>query len=300
MLLVLAAVLTLVLLGRGPRAGTQDRQGREDEMQISMLNFESEAKPPEGFGVGVGSNGRVGLATGKGEGSAPAPRESRGGGGGGALDPLPQTQGKIPFPSEIPAPINPPLPNPTLPSAGIDPDPALYKSLPFANYGEPRSTATAQSKGPGDGGGIGTGDGPGIGEGKDSGFGPGEKGNTGGGSKDRGCCGEGGTTGNNTNPDYINRVFMPPQVTQRARVTFKPEPQYSEEARKNQITGSVVLSVVFSRSGEVTNIRAIRVLPDGLTERAIAAARRIQFVPATRDGKPVNVHMQLEYNFNLY
>ena len=298
-LLVLSAVLTLILLRSAPRVIPPNGQDRE-EAEISMLNFPADAKPTEGTGVGARSNGRVGLAAGKGEGSESEPRQSRGGGGSGGLDPLPPTQGKVLPPSEIPAPINPPLPSPALPAAGIDIDPALYKNLPFANFGDPRSKATAESKGPGDGGGFGTGVGLGVGEGHDGGFGPGEKGNIGGESKDRGCCGGGGADGSNTNPEDINRVFTPPQVTQRARVTFKPEPQYSEEARKNQITGSVVLSVVFSRSGEVTNIRAIKPLPDGLTERAIAAARRIQFLPATKDGHPVNVHMQLEYNFNLY
>jgi hypothetical protein len=41
-------------------------------------------------------------------------------------------------------------------------------------------------------------------------------------------------------------------------------------------------------------------LPYGLTEAAIAAARQIKFEPATLDGKPVSMFMQLEYNFNLY
>ena len=89
-------------------------------------------------------------------------------------------------------------------------------------------------------------------------------------------------------------------VDQRARVVSKPEPQYTEEARRNQITGTVVLRVVFSKTGEVTNIRAVSSLPFGLTERAIAAARQIRFLPATKDDQPVSVHMQLEYNFNLY
>jgi TonB family protein len=66
------------------------------------------------------------------------------------------------------------------------------------------------------------------------------------------------------------------------------------------VVGHVVLRVVFSRSGEVTNIRAVQTLPFGLTERAIAAARQIRFRPATLDGRAVNVWMQLEYNFNLY
>ena len=80
----------------------------------------------------------------------------------------------------------------------------------------------------------------------------------------------------------------------------KPEPQYTEEARRNGITGTVILRVVFSRTGEVTNIRALQPLGGGLTEKAIAAARQIRFVPARKNGQPVSMYMQLEYNFNLY
>ena len=68
----------------------------------------------------------------------------------------------------------------------------------------------------------------------------------------------------------------------------------------NQVSGTVVLRAVFSSSGEVVQIRALRTLPFGLTERAIAAARQIRFVPAVKGGQPVSVAMQLEYNFNLY
>jgi len=62
----------------------------------------------------------------------------------------------------------------------------------------------------------------------------------------------------------------------------------------------VIIRAVFSASGQVTNISAISKLPDGLTEKAIGAARQIRFVPATKDGRPVSMWMQLEYNFNLY
>jgi hypothetical protein len=61
-----------------------------------------------------------------------------------------------------------------------------------------------------------------------------------------------------------------------------------------------VLRVVFSSSGDVTNINAVQKLGGGLTEKAIAAAREIRFVPATRNGRAVSTYMQLEYNFNLY
>jgi protein TonB len=89
-------------------------------------------------------------------------------------------------------------------------------------------------------------------------------------------------------------------VSSKARVLSKPEPQYTEEARKNQIVGTVVLRAVFTSGGQVTNIRSVNGLPFGLTERAIAAARQIKFSPATKDGRPVSMYIQLEYNFNLY
>jgi protein TonB len=90
------------------------------------------------------------------------------------------------------------------------------------------------------------------------------------------------------------------EVEQKARLLSKPEPQYSEEARKQGITGTVILRVIFSSTGEITQIRAVQTLPFGLTERAIAAAREIKFLPAMKGGRPVSVYMQLEYNFNLY
>jgi protein TonB len=121
----------------------------------------------------------------------------------------------------------------------------------------------------------------------------------GGGPKSPGGGGKGGGPGGD-NPNDPDRVYTPSQVTERARVLSKPEPQYTEEARKADTTGAVILRVVFSRTGEVTNIRAIQTLPFGLTEKAIAAARQIRFVPARRNGQAVSMYMQLEYNFNLY
>jgi TonB family protein len=97
-----------------------------------------------------------------------------------------------------------------------------------------------------------------------------------------------------------NEVFNGSDVGTKPRLIAKPEPAYTETARATQITGTVVLKVVFAADATVKHILVVEALPGGLTERAIAAAKRIKFVPATRDGKPVAMWMQLEYNFNLY
>ncbi|MFN2510969.1 MAG: energy transducer TonB [Pyrinomonadaceae bacterium] len=89
-------------------------------------------------------------------------------------------------------------------------------------------------------------------------------------------------------------------MTTKARVLRKPEPQYTEAARRNGVTGTVVLRSVFSSDGTVKHFVVVSGLPDGLTEQALRAARRIKFVPATIDGRPVSMFIQLEYNFNLY
>lgn len=96
-------------------------------------------------------------------------------------------------------------------------------------------------------------------------------------------------------------TFRSAQLTVRAKVVSKPEPSYTELARQNQTTGTVVLRAVFSASGAVENISVMKAsLPDGLTEKSIEAARRIRFIPAIKDGRFVSTWIQLEYNFNLY
>ena len=95
-------------------------------------------------------------------------------------------------------------------------------------------------------------------------------------------------------------VITGKEATTKARLISKPEPIYTRKARSKQITGTVVLKCIFAADGRVTNIRIIEGLPYGLTEQAIEAARKIRFIPATKDGKNVSMWMQLEYNFNLY
>jgi TonB family protein len=300
MLVVITVALILLLSDRVPQENNPQHDG-EELAEITILNLPDSAANSTGHGVGATSQGRVGFARGRGEGSAPEARRSTGGGSGGLRNPLPAHHGRVPPPSPIPAPIPkfPPARKLTLPVAGIDIDPALWQNLAMPVYGDPRSKSSAPSNGPGDDGGMGTEHGQGIGEGSGPGVGPGQEGGIGGNRK--GPPGGGGPGGSQGNiPEDPDHVYPTPQVTERPRVLAKPEPQDTEDARRNQITGSVVLRVIFSRTGEVTNIRAIQTLPFGLTERAILAARSIRFRPATKDGRPVNVYMQLEYNFNLY
>lgn len=94
-----------------------------------------------------------------------------------------------------------------------------------------------------------------------------------------------------------DRTVAAGRPDEKVRLLEKPEPSYTDEARAKGIAGTVILKVVFTSRGTVENIRVVRELPYGLTERAIEAAKKIKFVPARKDGHAVSMWMQLEYNF---
>jgi protein TonB len=179
-------------------------------------------------------------------------------------------------------------------------DPMLVKVDPRdIPYGLPNSTATVPSSGPGRGGGMGEGAGGGMGPGEGTGLGPGRGGNVGGGDRHDGGGGPGGGGGGGGGVDY-SRPFRQNEVTRKALITAKPEPGFTEEARKNNVTGVVRLRAILHSSGAVQGISVVKGLPDGLTEKAISAARQIRFTPAEKDGHAVSQYVVLEYNFNIY
>jgi len=247
--------------------------------------------------------GAAGTNEGKGGGSKPKQEKPQGGGGGGRQEQTPASAGKLPTavlaPVILPASPKPPtVKNPSLPMpATIDLDPMLAKVDPRdLPHGIPNSTVTTPSSGPGSGGGMGSGSGGGLGSGDGGGLGPGRGGNTGGGDRREGG---GGPGGGGDGVDY-NRNFRATEVTRKAVITFRPEPNFTEEARKNNVTGVVRLRAVLAASGGVSNISVLKGLPDGLTEKAIAAAKQIRFTPAQKDGRAVSQWVVIEYNFNIY
>ncbi len=294
--IMMSAVLGIIWLDRVQQQQAAQDAAKEELVVENFIDIPSEQPTPD--------EGPAGLDKGKGGGSKPKQEKPGGGGGGGRQDPKPASFGKTPQASltvpqvVAPDPKPPTIKNPSLPvAATLVGDPMLIPPDPRnLQYGLRDSKSTDPSSGPGTGNGMGTGTGGGMGPGEGGGYGPGRGGNIGGGDYREGGGGPGGGGGGT---DY-NKVFSGKDVNTKARVVSKPEPQYTEEARKNQVTGTVILRAVFTSGGQVTNISARSGLPFGLTERAIAAARQIKFVPATKDGRPVSMYIQLEYNFNLY
>src|ERR1039458_2874706 len=107
---------------------------------------------------------------------------------------------------------------------------------------------------------------------------------------------------------------QPPEITDWAKTTpfkvggavsapiaiYAPDPEYSEEARKAKIMGMVVLSLVVGPNGKPRDIKVTgEALGRGLDEKAIETVRSWRFEPAMKDGKPVAVQINVEFNFHL-
>src|SRR5689334_2848660 len=99
-------------------------------------------------------------------------------------------------------------------------------------------------------------------------------------------------------PDYASYTKNP--TFKWPRILAKPEATYSDEASRHHITGTVLLQLMFAETGQITQIRVLRELPYGLTERAIAAARQIRFEPAQLNGRKVDYPMKVVYTFELH
>ncbi len=280
-------------------AGALNFGAKETPEQLKVVELIRLSSPPP-F-VTKAENGPEDVLSGKGGvtgGSKPQSDPSRGGGGGGRKDVAEATKGTPPQVSPLPQ-VMPPNPEPLridnatliVPETTVG-DAALSNPFPRPT-GLKDGTEASPSSGPGSNAGIGTGHGSGVGTGNGAGQGPGKNYGLGGGLAELG-----GGLGDVPHLGDGAEIFDATNALQ-PRILVKEKARYTEEARQNGIRGSVVLSVVFGADGRIYDLQIVRGLPQGLTETAIEAAKKIKFRPALRNGTPVNVRMQLGYNFNL-
>jgi hypothetical protein len=100
--------------------------------------------------------------------------------------------------------------------------------------------------------------------------------------------------------DDISDPAAPDPNLTPLKIMSKPRPTYTDSARTNNVQGTVKLVVLFGANGKIGNIMPLTTLANGLTEQSIAAARKIQFEPAKKDGKPIAVVKLVEYTFSIY
>jgi TonB family protein len=77
------------------------------------------------------------------------------------------------------------------------------------------------------------------------------------------------------------------------------QPDYTEEARKAKIQGTVAIGLEVNAEGKAQNIYIVRSLDKGLDANAIAAIQQWTFQPGQKDGKAVTVSANIEVNYRL-
>jgi len=199
-----------------------------------------------------------------------------GGGGGGNKRPEPPKPAELKGPEKITVPtVKPPEPKPVPEPPRFEEPQIALPALQMAAatevmIGAPGPPTNApDSRGRGTGSGVGPGTGPGLG--------PGSGGGTGGGVYQRGS--------GVIDPVVIREV----------------KPQYTAEAMRAKVQGTVLLRCVVLSDGNMGPCEVARSLDSsfGLDQEAIKAARQWKFRPGTRLGEPVNIEVIIELTFTL-
>jgi TonB family protein len=84
------------------------------------------------------------------------------------------------------------------------------------------------------------------------------------------------------------KEMKPPKVLERVN------PEYTSEARAAAVEGKVVLDLTVCKMGKVKDVKVVEPLSHGLTEAAVAAARKWKFEAPKDDNAVVRITMKFE------
>jgi TonB family protein len=84
------------------------------------------------------------------------------------------------------------------------------------------------------------------------------------------------------------------------KVTFSPDPEYSEQARKAKYLSAPWIAGTVDSQGAFTDLCLAQAAGSGLDEKAMEAVRTWKFEPTTLQGQAVPVRIVVEVDFRLY
>jgi TonB family protein len=95
------------------------------------------------------------------------------------------------------------------------------------------------------------------------------------------------------NPSLFPDISSPPRLQRRV------EPEYPSELRARQVQGTVTLAVTIGVDGVPRDIHVTQSADPGLDAQAITAASLWLFLPARRNGQPVEASATVQFIFRL-
>ncbi len=92
-------------------------------------------------------------------------------------------------------------------------------------------------------------------------------------------------------------VFLVGEGVTAPRAIYAPNVASDKKARTAENSGVCVLGLVVGADGKPRDIKVVRALAKGLDKKAVEAVRKWKFEPATKDGVPVAVLINVEVPF---
>ena len=93
---------------------------------------------------------------------------------------------------------------------------------------------------------------------------------------------------------YVGNGVTPPKAT------YSPDPEYAEKARSDKYMSIVRIAGTVDLQGAFTDLCVAQAAGEGLDEKALEAVAAWKFEPATLQGEPVAVRLNVEVSFRLY
>ena len=95
------------------------------------------------------------------------------------------------------------------------------------------------------------------------------------------------------------------------KVIYQVDPEFSEEARRSKISGMTLVGLIVDADGSSTNVHIRRSMTNSvdkkhrkvalaLDQKALDAVKKYRFEPATYQGKPVPIELNVEVNFQIF
>jgi TonB family protein len=104
-----------------------------------------------------------------------------------------------------------------------------------------------------------------------------------------------------TSPDGCFFYFAGLDGISSPKCVYCPQPQYSDAARKARISGSVLVSAIFTEQGKLREVRVVRSLDPALDQATIDSMQKWSANPAKdASGNSVAVRVLVETAFRLF
>jgi len=100
------------------------------------------------------------------------------------------------------------------------------------------------------------------------------------------------------NSSAAPRMQPPADRLVAAHLIYRVEPFYPKEALQQRVEGTVKIHATVGQDGRVKNLRVISG-PASLTSAALGAAQYWRYVPALRNGEPIETDEDISIEFHL-